>query len=54
LSDAYRRLIHPSIENEVLNYYKDKADRESIKVFSENLRQLLLAPPLGQKKGDGY
>ncbi len=50
LSDAYRRLIHPSIENEVLNYYKDKADRESIKVFSENLRQLLLAPPLGQKR----
>ncbi|NLA15764.1 MAG: RNA-binding transcriptional accessory protein [Bacteroidales bacterium] len=50
LADAYRRLIHPSIENEVLNEYKDKADRESIKVFQENLRQLLLAPPLGQKR----
>ncbi len=50
LADGYRRLIHPSIENEVLNFYKEKADKESIKVFSENLRQLLLAPPLGQKR----
>lgn len=50
LTDAYRRLIHPSIENEVLNHYKDKADMESIRVFSANLRQLLLAPPLGQKR----
>ena len=50
LTDAYSRLIHPSIENEVLNFYKEKADKESIKVFSENLRQLLLAPPLGQKR----
>ncbi len=50
LTDAYRRLIHPSIENEILNEYKEKADRESINVFRENLRQLLLAPPLGQKR----
>lgn len=50
LTDAYRRLIHPSIENEILNEYKEKADRESIHVFRENLRQLLLAPPLGQKR----
>lgn len=50
MTDAYRRLIHPSIENEVLNYYKEKADLESIGVFSANLRQLLLAPPLGQKR----
>ncbi|MFA6651413.1 MAG: Tex-like N-terminal domain-containing protein, partial [Bacteroidales bacterium] len=50
LADAYRRLIHPSIENEVLNIYKEKADQESVRVFSENLKQLLLAPPLGQKR----
>lgn len=50
LTDAYRRLIHPSIENEILNEYKEKADKESINVFRENLRQLLLAPPLGQKR----
>jgi len=50
LAGAYRRLIHPSIENEVLNVYKEKADQESVKVFSANLQQLLLAPPLGQKR----
>lgn len=50
LADANRRLIHPSIENEVLNVYKEKADLESVKVFSANLQQLLLAPPLGQKR----
>lgn len=50
LADSYRRLIHPSIENEVLNHYKEEADKESITVFRENLRQLLLAPPLGQKR----
>lgn len=50
ISDAYRRLLHPSIENEVLAIAKEKADIESIKVFGENLRQLLLAPPVGQKR----
>jgi len=50
IEDAYRRLIHPSIENEVLGIFKEKADTESIKVFSANLRQLLLSPPLGQKR----
>ncbi len=50
LADAYKRLIHPSLENEVLNDCKEKADIESIKVFTNNLQQLLLAPPLGQKR----
>ena len=45
VGDAYKRLLHPSIENEVLAIAKEKADIESIKVFGENLRQLLLAPP---------
>lgn len=49
-ADGYKRLIHPSVENEVINTNKEKADIESIKVFSSNLRQLLLAPPLGQKR----
>ena len=48
--DAYRRLIRPSLENEILNVYKAKADQEAISVFSKNLRQLLLAPPLGAKR----
>ena len=47
--DAYKRLISSSIETEFKNTYKAKADEEAIKVFAENLRQLLLAPPLGQK-----
>jgi len=47
--DAYKRLISSSIETEFKNTYKAKADEEAIKVFVENLRQLLLAPPLGQK-----
>jgi uncharacterized protein len=50
IADAYKRLLHPSIENEVLAIAKEKADIESIKVFGENLRQLLLAPPVGQKR----
>ena len=50
IADAYRRLLHPSIENEVFAIAKEKADIESIKVFGENLRQLLLAPPVGQKR----
>ncbi len=48
--DCYSRLLHPSIENEVLRQAKEKADISSIKVFGENLRQLLLAPPVGQKR----
>jgi uncharacterized protein len=48
--DAYKRLMHPSIENEYKALYKEKADREAIKVFADNLRQLLLASPLGQKR----
>lgn len=50
VEDAYKRLLHPSIENETLNGAKERADIESIRVFGENLRQLLMAPPLGQKR----
>ncbi len=50
IDDSYKRLLHPSIENEALNIAKEKADIEAIRVFGENLRQLLLAPPLGQKR----
>ncbi|MBO7278666.1 MAG: RNA-binding transcriptional accessory protein [Bacteroidales bacterium] len=50
VEDAYKRLLHPSIENETLHTLKERADVESIRVFGENLRQLLLAPPLGQKR----
>lgn len=49
ISDSYKRLIFPSIETQILNEFKEKADDEAIKVFGENLRQLLLAAPLGQK-----
>ena len=49
IADGYKRLMVPSIENQIRNEYKEKADEEAIKVFSENLRQLLLAAPLGQK-----
>ena len=48
--DAYKRLIEPSIETEFRNQLKEKADREAIRVFAENLRQLLLAAPMGQKR----
>ncbi len=48
--DAYKRLLMPSLENEVINEYKEKADKEAIKIFTTNLRQLLLAPPLGSKR----
>jgi uncharacterized protein len=48
--DCYKRLMCPSLENETLNEAKEKADKEAIKVFSINLRQLLLAPPLGSKR----
>lgn len=50
VEDAYRRLLAPSLENEFLSEAKQAADRESIAVFAENLRQLLLAPPLGPKR----
>ena len=50
VSDAYKRLLEPSISNEVLKEAKQKADVESIRVFGENLRQLLLASPVGQKR----
>ncbi len=48
--DSYKRLLRPSLENEVLNVAKEKADKEAIQVFTKNLRQLLLAPPLGAKR----
>ena len=48
--DAYKRLLEPSISNEILKEAKQKADIESINVFGENLRQLLLSAPLGQKR----
>ncbi|HYG51523.1 MAG TPA: Tex-like N-terminal domain-containing protein, partial [Flavobacteriales bacterium] len=50
IEESYRRLIQPSMETEFRNAAKDKADVEAIRVFAENLRQLLLAAPLGQKK----
>ena len=50
VADAFKRLIRPSIETEQLAAAKEKADDEAIRVFAENLRQLLLAPPLGQKR----
>ena len=50
VEDSYKRLIEPSIENEFNALSKEKADDEAIQVFKENLRQLLLDPPLGQKR----
>lgn len=50
VDDAYKRLLKPSIESEFAGMSKEKADEEAIKVFAENLRQLLLASPLGQKR----
>lgn len=50
VDDAYKRLVQPSIENEFAALSKEKADDEAIHVFKENLRQLLLAAPLGQKR----
>ena len=50
LDDGYDRLLRPSIETEFFGQSKEKADDEAIEVFSENLRQLLLAAPLGQKR----
>ena len=48
--DAYKRLLEPSISGEVIREAKQKADIEAIRVFGENLRQLLLSPPVGQKR----
>lgn len=50
VKDSLKRLIQPSIETEFANLSKEKADAEAINVFTENLKQLLLAPPLGQKR----
>ncbi|MGC9471189.1 MAG: Tex family protein [Bacteroidales bacterium] len=50
LTDAFKRLLASSLETEFRNLSKDQADEEAIRVFAENLRQLLLAPPLGQKR----
>lgn len=50
IKDAYKRLLFPSIESEYLVSAKQKADEEAIRVFASNLRQLLLAPPLGSKR----
>lgn len=50
VSDSYKRLLKPSIETEFAAQSKEKADNEAIRVFAENLRQLLLASPLGQKR----
>ena len=48
--DAYKRLIAPSLENEVLALIKEKADKQAVQIFAENLRQLLMSAPLGEKR----
>ncbi|UBM59712.1 RNA-binding transcriptional accessory protein [Marinilongibacter aquaticus] len=50
ISDAYKRLLYSSVENEYAGLSKDKADDEAISIFTKNLRQLLLSAPLGQKR----
>lgn len=50
VKDSFKRLLKPSIETEFAAFSKEKADKQAIKVFAENLRQLLLSPPLGQKR----
>jgi len=50
IDDAWKRLLEPSLETEIRALYKEKADEIAVKVFAENLRQLLLAAPLGQKR----
>ncbi len=50
IEDSYKRLLKPSFSNEVLTEAKNKADEDAIQVFAENLEQLLLAPPLGNKR----
>jgi uncharacterized protein len=49
VTDSYKRLLHPSLENEIRAQAKSKADEDAIMVFAENLKQLLLSPPLGSK-----
>jgi len=49
-SDAWKRLLSPSLENEIRAEYKAKADEVAVKIFAENLRQLLMSPPAGQKR----
>ena len=48
--DSYKRLIAPSLENEVLALIKEKADKQAVQIFAENLRQLLMSAPLGEKR----
>lgn len=50
IKDSYKRLLEPTISNETLQEAKEKADKKAIEIFSENLSQLLLAPPLGEKR----
>ncbi|TXF75231.1 Tex family protein [Chryseobacterium sp.] len=50
IKDSYKRLLEPAISNETLQEAKEKADEKAISIFSDNLRQLLLAPPLGEKR----
>ncbi len=50
IEDAYKRLLYPSLSNEILKLAKEKADEEAIQVFSKNLKQLLLGSPLGEKR----
>lgn len=50
VDDAYKRLLEPSLTNEILKEAKEKADIESVNVFGDNLTQLLLSPPVGQKR----
>lgn len=50
IKDGYKRLLEPAISNEALQEAKEKADKKAIEIFSENLSQLLLAPPLGEKR----
>ena len=50
IKDCYKRLLEPAISNEALQEAKEKADQKAIEIFAENLRQLLLAPPLGEKR----
>jgi uncharacterized protein len=50
IADGYKRLLEPSLENEITQELKTRADTEAIKVFAENLSELLLAPPLGRKR----
>lgn len=50
IKDSYKRLLSPSMENEIKSILKEKADEEAIKIFAENLRQLLMSSPLGEKR----